>query len=187
MVLYWGLVIAAFGTLSLFFGTMAALIQHDSSACWPTTPSARWATCSLGFGIGLGLAVSDPTSAAVGLIGGLFHLINHACFKGLLFLNAGTFEYATGERDLNQLGGMNRPCPSRRRAPSWPPLHRGTPALQRLLQQVAPLPRLHLGQFQCHPSRSSFRDRRDFHLGRDARLFSSSSWVPRSGAPNPLL
>ena len=109
--LSWGLTIAAFGTLSLFFGTMAALVQHDSKRLLAYHSIGQVGYMLLGFGIGLGLAASDPALAAVGLIGGLFHLINHACFKGLLFLNAGTFEYATGERDLNQLGGLNRLLP----------------------------------------------------------------------------
>jgi hydrogenase-4 component B len=65
----------------------------------------------LGFGLALGLAASDPPLAAVALVGGLFHLLNHACFKGLLFLNAGTFELTTGERDLNRLGGLSRVVP----------------------------------------------------------------------------
>jgi hydrogenase-4 component B len=65
----------------------------------------------LGFGIGIAFFKTNSIIAAVGLIGGLFHLMNHACFKGLLFLNAGAFETATGERDLNKLGGLGKLLP----------------------------------------------------------------------------
>jgi hydrogenase-4 component B len=110
-VLPWGLVVATFGVCSLFFGTMAALIQHDSKRLLAYHSIGQVGYMLLGFGIALALAGTNPALAAVGLIGGLFHLLNHACFKGLLFLNAGTFEYATGERDLNLLGGLGRLLP----------------------------------------------------------------------------
>jgi hydrogenase-4 component B len=107
----WGLVIGTFGVLSLFFGTMTALVQHDSKRLLAYSSIGQVGYMLLGFGIGMGLARTDPGLAAVGLIGGLFHLLNHACFKGLLFLNAGTFEFATGERDLNRLGGLDKLLP----------------------------------------------------------------------------
>jgi multicomponent Na+:H+ antiporter subunit D len=44
--------------------------------------------------------------AALAITGGIFHLINHAAFKGLLFLNAGAIEYRTGTRDLRKMGGL---------------------------------------------------------------------------------
>jgi len=107
----WGLVLAAFGTLSLFFGTMAALLQHDSKRLLAYHSIGQVGYMLLGFGIGLACVETNPAIAAIGLIGGLFHLINHACFKSLLFLNAGTFEFATGERDLNNLGGLGKILP----------------------------------------------------------------------------
>jgi multicomponent Na+:H+ antiporter subunit D len=55
----------------------------------------------------LGLGLGTP----LGLLGGLFHLINHAVFKPLLFLNAGAIEYATGTRQLKELGGLNKSMP----------------------------------------------------------------------------
>ncbi len=55
----------------------------------------------------IGLGVGTP----MGIAGALFHLFNHATFKGLLFLNAGATEYATGTRDLNKLGGLNNRLP----------------------------------------------------------------------------
>jgi hydrogenase-4 component B len=107
----WGVVIAAFGTLSLFFGTMSALMQHDSKRLLAYHSIGQVGYMLLGFGIGLACIEINPTIAAIGLIGGLFHLINHACFKGLLFLNAGTFEFNTSERDLNNLGGLGKFLP----------------------------------------------------------------------------
>jgi multicomponent Na+:H+ antiporter subunit D len=49
----------------------------------------------------------DPKVAALALAGGIFHMFNHAMFKGLLFLNAGALEYATGTRNLKELGGLS--------------------------------------------------------------------------------
>jgi len=55
----------------------------------------------------LGLGLGTP----LGLVGGLYHLVNHAMFKSLLFLNAGAVEYATGTRNLKKLGGLNKALP----------------------------------------------------------------------------
>jgi len=49
--------------------------------------------------------------AALAIAGGIFHLINHAAFKGLLFLNAGAIEYATGTRNLQEMGGLSKSMP----------------------------------------------------------------------------
>jgi multicomponent Na+:H+ antiporter subunit D len=48
------------------------------------------------------LGVGTPLA----LLGGLFHLFNHAVFKSLLFLDAGAIEYSTGKRSLDKLGGL---------------------------------------------------------------------------------
>jgi hydrogenase-4 component B len=107
----WGMVVAAFGTLSLLVGTLTALTQNDSKRLLAYSSIGQVGYMLLGFGLALGLATSDPPLAAIALVGGLFHVLNHACFKGLLFLNAGTFELTTGERDLNRLGGLGRVVP----------------------------------------------------------------------------
>jgi hydrogenase-4 component B len=109
--LAWGLVLGAFGVMSLFFGTMGALVQHDSKRLLAYHSIGQVGYMVLGFGIGLAFMGVNPLVSALGLIGGLFHLFNHACFKGLLFLNAGSIEVATGERDLNNLGGLGRVLP----------------------------------------------------------------------------
>ena len=50
--------------------------------------------------------------AILAIAGGLFHLVNHAAFKGLLFLNAGAIEYTIGTRDLKEMGGLARSMPA---------------------------------------------------------------------------
>jgi multicomponent Na+:H+ antiporter subunit D len=53
----------------------------------------------------------DKGIAVLALSGGLFHMFNHSVFKGLLFLNAGSVEYATGTRNLKELGGLSELLP----------------------------------------------------------------------------
>ena len=50
-------------------------------------------------------------ASPLGLVGALYHLVNHSMFKSLLFLNAGAVEYCTGTRRLDELGGLNRAMP----------------------------------------------------------------------------
>jgi multicomponent Na+:H+ antiporter subunit D len=56
----------------------------------------------------LGVALGTP----LGILAGLFHLFNHAVFKGLLFLNAGAVEYSTGTRELSKMGGLSQKMPA---------------------------------------------------------------------------
>ena len=66
-------------------------------------------------GIGMGMVVLSVDGnrgvAAMAIAGGLYHMVNHAVFKGLLFLNAGAVEYSTGTRMLRELGGLSENMP----------------------------------------------------------------------------
>src|ERR1051325_5431148 len=53
-----------------------------------------------------------PAAARVALIAGLYHTMNHAVFKGLLFLGAGAVLHATHTRDMEQLGGLAKRMPT---------------------------------------------------------------------------
>jgi multicomponent Na+:H+ antiporter subunit D len=67
----------------------------------------------MSIGIGM-IIVADGGKyeiAVLAIAGGLFHLVNHAVFKGLLFLDAGAIEYTTGSRDLRKMGGLSGPMP----------------------------------------------------------------------------
>lgn len=66
----------------------------------------------LGLGAGVtGIALEQPALIALGLVGGLYHLINHSLFKSVLFLGAGSVWFRTGHRDIEKLGGIGKKMP----------------------------------------------------------------------------
>jgi hydrogenase-4 component B len=107
----WGGIIALFGALSLFVGTMEALAQHDSKRLLAFHSMGQMGYIFLGIGIGIAFLRVSPALSAAGFIGGLYHLVNHACFKGLLFLNAGSALIRGGSREIDRLGGLAKYMP----------------------------------------------------------------------------
>ncbi|MCP4047814.1 MAG: NADH/ubiquinone/plastoquinone (complex I) [Gammaproteobacteria bacterium] len=89
------------GLLSMVAGGFLAVGQKDIKRLFAYSSISQVGFMVLGLGLGTPL----------GLVGGLYHLVNHAFFKPLLFLNAGAVEYATGTRNLKELGGLNRKLP----------------------------------------------------------------------------
>ncbi len=89
------------GVLSMVAGALLALGQEDFKRMLAYSSISQIGYIVIGFGLGTPL----------GIMGAMFHLFNHATFKGLLFLDAGATEYATGTRDLNKLGGINNRLP----------------------------------------------------------------------------
>jgi len=95
------LLLMAIGALTLLAMSLGALLQNDLKRMLGYTAVAQ-----VGYII-LGLA----SGTAVGLAGGLFHMLNHAIYKSGLFLCAGTVERAAGSSDLDRLGGLARLMP----------------------------------------------------------------------------
>ena len=89
------------GTISMFIGVTMALTQHDFKRLL-----AFHSISQIGY-----MVTAIGLSTALGLTGGLFHLMNHALFKGLLFLSAGAIIYRTGTSDLDKLGGLSKKMP----------------------------------------------------------------------------
>lgn len=94
-----GIILA--GVLSMLFGVVAALKQTDVKRLLAYHSISQMGYILLGIGIGSG----------IGLAGGIFHILNHATFKILLFLCMGAVIYATGQRELSKLGGLGRRMP----------------------------------------------------------------------------
>ncbi|HAQ00282.1 MAG TPA: oxidoreductase, partial [Rhodospirillum rubrum] len=107
----WGMVITLFGVLSMLVGTLRALGEHDCKRLLAQHSIGQMGYVLLGLGLGLTFLGSNPLFAALGFLGCLYHLINHACFKSLLFFNTGSILYRAGTRDLDSLGGLSAVMP----------------------------------------------------------------------------
>jgi formate hydrogenlyase subunit 3/multisubunit Na+/H+ antiporter MnhD subunit len=111
----WGAVIAGFGTITLFTGTMQALKQEQTKRLLAFHSIGQSGYILLGIGTCLALMSSGDKRltmlAVVGLSGALFHTLNHGLFKSLLFLNSGSMLWVTDTQDLNKLGGLMRYMP----------------------------------------------------------------------------
>ena len=101
----WGSIIAVFGVLYLTFGTFSALEQVDIKRLLAFSSIGQMGYILLGIGVGLALLPKNTPYAYLAIIAGVFHLANHAVFKALLFLTAGSILYKKGTRDLSQMGG----------------------------------------------------------------------------------
>jgi hydrogenase-4 component B len=107
----WGMVIAFFGTASSLVGNITALGQIDSKRLMAFSTIGQIGYICLGLGVGIYCLPDQPVLATLGFMGCLFHTVNHACFKSCLFLGAGSVLYRTGEKRMDQLGGLGQSMP----------------------------------------------------------------------------
>jgi multicomponent Na+:H+ antiporter subunit D len=98
------------GALSMVVGVFLAVGQSDFKRMLAYHSISQMGYVTIGLGLGLNPNV-PPLIAAMGLFGGLYHLVNHAVFKSLLFLCSGSFEYRTGTRNRYEMGGLIRKMP----------------------------------------------------------------------------
>jgi multicomponent Na+:H+ antiporter subunit D len=103
-----GWIIIIIGLLTMFVGVTMAVYQKDVMRFM-----SYHAISQLGYmwiGVGVGLAVlGTPALMAYGrdaMSGGIFHILNHAMYKPLLFFTGGALFYYTGTRDLTRMGGL---------------------------------------------------------------------------------
>lgn len=93
--------VAALGVITMFYGGFMALSQVDIKRLL-----AYSSVSQMGYVL-FALGVYSPMGAA----GGMFHLINHAFSKGLLFMTAGAVIHQTGLRDITKMGGLSNKMP----------------------------------------------------------------------------
>ncbi len=91
----------AIGAFTIVAAVFMALIQHDLKRLL-----GYHAVSQVGYMV-LGIATLTP----VGILGGMFHMVNNVIYKGLLFLGAGAVESRTGTTNLDRLGGLGRRMP----------------------------------------------------------------------------
>src|ERR1017187_1919824 len=110
--MWWGVTVLAIGTISAVLGVLYALMQHDLKRLLAYHSIENIGIILMGFGASLMfLHTNHPLLATLALIAGLYHTINHAVFKGLLFLGAGAVLHATHTRDMEQMGGLAKRMP----------------------------------------------------------------------------
>jgi len=111
--LWWWLLVVALGVVSAFFGALHAAASTDLKRLLAYSTVDNIGLILIGVGAAGALAVGGQRLlAALALLAALFHVVNHALFKGCLFLGAGAVQHATGTRDLDQLGGLARRMPT---------------------------------------------------------------------------
>ena len=107
-----GMLVLAAGVVSALLGVLYALMEHDLKRLLAYHSIENIGIILIGFGAALVFeAFGRPGLAAVGLVAGLFHTLNHAIFKCLLFLGAGSVLHATGTRNMEEMGGLIRRMP----------------------------------------------------------------------------
>ena len=89
------------GAITVLSAVMMALVQHDLKRLLSFHAVSQVGYMILGIG----------TGTAIGLAGGLFHMLNNTIYKTALFLCAGVIEKETGTTDLDRLGGLARLMP----------------------------------------------------------------------------
>jgi hydrogenase-4 component B len=109
---WWGALVLVFGLVSAVMGVLYALMQHDLKKLLAYHSVENIGIILIGIGLAMIFhAFHLPLLAALALIAGLYHTLNHALFKGLLFMGAGSVLHATHERNMEKLGGLIRFMP----------------------------------------------------------------------------
>jgi multicomponent Na+:H+ antiporter subunit D len=103
-----GWLLIVLGLLSMVTGAFLALGQWDFKRLLAYSSISQVGYVILGIGLG-GLIIArngNMAWASLAILGSLFHLVNHAVYKSLLFLTSGSVQMSTGTRDMRKMGGL---------------------------------------------------------------------------------
>lgn len=110
--LWWGLTILLLGAISSVLGVLYALSEHDIKRLLAYHSIENIGIILLGIGSGITFASLGLYSlATLAILAGLFHTINHAIFKSLLFMGAGSVMSQTHTRNIEEYGGLIKLMP----------------------------------------------------------------------------
>jgi hydrogenase-4 component B len=108
-----GFLVLLAGGATAVLGVLYALMQHDLKRLLAYHTVENIGIIFIGLGLALAFDANGlPAAAALALTAALFHVFNHSVFKSLLFFGAGAVLGATGERDMERLGGLVRRMPA---------------------------------------------------------------------------
>jgi len=109
---WWGAALLIAGAASSLIGVLYALVEHDLKRLLAFHSIENVGIILLGIGsAALYRAAGFDALAVLGLIAALYHTVNHAMFKALLFLGAGAVVHATGTRNMEAMGGLIKRMP----------------------------------------------------------------------------
>jgi formate hydrogenlyase subunit 3/multisubunit Na+/H+ antiporter MnhD subunit len=109
---WWSMLVLAVGGATAVMGVLYALMQHDLKRLLAYHTVENIGIIFIGLGLALAFkAYGMADAAALALTAGLLHVFNHSVFKSLLFFGAGAVLNATGERDMEHLGGLIHQMP----------------------------------------------------------------------------
>jgi formate hydrogenlyase subunit 3/multisubunit Na+/H+ antiporter MnhD subunit len=109
---WWGVPILAAGGGTAVLGILHALMQNDVKRVLAYSTIENIGVIFAGLGLALAFDTNGwPAAGALALTAALFHVLNHALFKSILFFGAGAVLTATGERNMDRLGGLIHPMP----------------------------------------------------------------------------
>lgn len=112
MPLWWGMVIMLIGASSSFLGVLYALTEHDIKRLLAYHSIENIGIIFIALGSAFILySLGFRSLAMVGMVAALFHTINHALFKALLFLGAGSVIFRTHTANIEEYGGLIKRMP----------------------------------------------------------------------------
>jgi hydrogenase-4 component B len=104
---WWGGVLLVIGSATAVLGVLQATLEEDLKTLLAYSTVENVGIVAIGIGLALAFKANQMTApAALALAAALFHALNHALFKSMLFLGAGAVLTATGTRALGRLGGL---------------------------------------------------------------------------------
>jgi hydrogenase-4 component B len=110
--MWWGILVLALGAVSALMGVLYSLMEHDLKILLAYHSIENIGIILIGIGAAmLFSSVGLPLVAAIALFAALFHTLNHALFKSLLFSGAGAVIHSTHTRNIDELGGLAKRMP----------------------------------------------------------------------------
>jgi Formate hydrogenlyase subunit 3/Multisubunit Na+/H+ antiporter, MnhD subunit len=110
--IWWGVLVLVIGTISALLGVMYALMEHDIKRLLAYHSVENIGIILMGIGVALiFISYGYNNLAMIALTAGLFHVFNHAVFKGLLFLGAGSVHFSIHTKNIEKMGGLLKRMP----------------------------------------------------------------------------
>src|SRR5947209_1834999 len=104
---WWSILVIGLAGITCVLGVLSALMQHDLRRLLAYHTVENIGIIFIGLGLALAFSAHNMrTAAAVAMTAALLHVLNHSIFKSLLFFGSGAVLTATGERDMEKLGGL---------------------------------------------------------------------------------